>query len=64
MFENEYKPKQAAPEYRQPAFAVNETNENEELEEQLSINVTKKESFKEIFTFDKLQLMMERINEQ
>ena len=63
LFENEYKPKQGS-EYRRPDFTVNDTNVNEELEEQLTIKLTKKESFKEIFTFDKLQLMMERINEQ
>ena len=44
--------------------ATNANEELEELEEQLTIKLAKKESFKEIFTFDKLQLVMERINEQ
>ena len=52
------------PESKPAQLSINETDTVAELEEQLSVELTKKESFKEIFNFDKLLLMMERINEQ
>ena len=64
LFENEYQPKLVG-EAKLAPLSLNDTNGNEELEEQqLSMELNKKESFKEIFNFDNLQLMMERINQQ
>ena len=57
MFENEYQTKETV-ESEHTAVSINDTDE---VGVQLSQELLKKKSFKEIFNFDNFQLMKKRI---
>ena len=61
LFEREYQPK-APGEGKLVPLSKIDTEAGEELEEQLVLGSMKKESFKDIFSFDNFKLMIDRIN--